>query len=189
MIDAKILYNFNACIVFYTHRGDIRVWWLMPRDCIVLVSTFVFCCTRIEATSGFDDWCRDIVYIQRLHCVLHASSRHQGSTIDAERLYKFNVCFVLYTHRSDIRVRWLMQRLYHINAHVVFYTHRGNIRVRWLMPRDCIHSTLYCVLHASRRHQGSTIDAEKLYKVNVCIALHKHRGEIRVRWLMPREIV
>ena len=65
------------------HRGDIRVRRLMPRDCIN--ATFALCFAHLEVTSGFDDRCR-------------------------ERLYKFNVCMMCYTHRGDIRVPWSMPR-------------------------------------------------------------------------------
>ena len=53
MIDAEGFYEFNVCVAFCTHRGDIRVPCLMPRDTIN--STFVLCFTRAEAISGYHD--------------------------------------------------------------------------------------------------------------------------------------
>ena len=55
----------NVCIVCYMCWGDMRVPWFMPRDCIN--STFVWCFTCIEVTSGYDKsliiikWCPGIV--------------------------------------------------------------------------------------------------------------------------------
>ena len=43
---------------------------------------------------------------------------------------------------------------------------------------------LYCVLHASRRHEATRIDAEGFHKFNVCIVFYRHRGDIGVPRLM-----
>ena len=67
-------------------------------------STFVLCFTRIEATSGNQKWWREMVYTQRLYCVLHALRRHEGSKSEANRWYEFIVCIVFYMRWGDIRV-------------------------------------------------------------------------------------
>jgi hypothetical protein len=72
MIDAEVCYKLTVCMVFYTHLGDIRVPWLMPRYGIN--STLALRFTRIE--------------------------RHQGTMIDADVRYKLTVCIVFYMHRA-----------------------------------------------------------------------------------------
>ena len=130
VIDAEAYYNFNVCIVFYTPWGYIRVPWLMPRDAINSTVVLRFAC--LEATSGYRDWCRGMLLTQRLYCVLHVLRQHQGTVIDAEGCYQFNVC-------------------------VVFYTHWGDIRVLWLMPRDGISSTFvlcFTLIDVTSGHRG-----------------------------------
>ena len=44
---------------------------------------------------------------------------------------------------------------------------------------------VYCVLHALRRHQVPRSDAERLYKLNVCIVFYTHWGDMRVATVRP----
>ena len=108
MIDAGGCYTLNICILFYPRWGDIRVVWLMPWDAIK--SVFALCFTHAEAMSGYHDWCRGKLLIQRLYCVLHALRRYQGTMIDAGGYYKLSVCIVFYTRWGDTGVPFLMPR-------------------------------------------------------------------------------
>ena len=63
----------------------------------------VVCSTRFEAMSGYHYGCREILRIQRLYCVLHASRRYQGTIMNGEGRYELNVCIVFCTHRGDIK--------------------------------------------------------------------------------------
>jgi hypothetical protein len=46
---------------------------------------------------------------------------------------------------------------------------------------------LYCVLHASRRYQGTIMDAKRCYEFSFCIEFYTHRADIRVPFWMPRD--
>ena len=67
---------FNVCICFYMHWSDIWVTQLSPRE--GRYSTFVL--------------------------FLRALERHMGNTTDHMGGLIFNMCIVVYTHRSDIWV-------------------------------------------------------------------------------------
>jgi hypothetical protein len=168
------------------HWGDIRVPWLMPRD--AMNSTFVLRFTRTEAISGYHDWCRGMLEIQRLYCVLHALRRYQGTMIDAEGCYKFNVCIVFYTRWGDIRVPWSMPRDVINSTFVLRCTRVEAISGYRDWCRGMLQiQLLCCTLHALRRYQGTMIDSEGCYKLNVCIVFCTRWGDIRVPWLMPRD--
>ena len=111
----------------------------------MLVSLLCFTC--IWATSGYHEWGRGIVSTQCLHCVLHASERHQGIISEPEGLSQLNGCVVFYMNLSDIRVS----------------------KAR---PRHCLNSKfVLCFTYAFERHQGTIGEAEVLSQVNVCICV------------------
>ena len=55
---------------------------------------------RVGGWPGY----RGMLQIQRLYCVLHASRRYEGTMMDAEECYEFDVCTVFYMLRGDIGV-------------------------------------------------------------------------------------
>ena len=127
--------------------------------------TFVLCFTRIEATSGYHDWCWRMLWIKRL-------------------------LYVFCTQWGDIRVPWLMSRKARNSTYILCFTCVEAISgchgwCQGMVQVQC----LYCVLHALRRCQGTMIDAEVCCKFNVCIIFYTHWGDIKVSWLMPRDAV
>ena len=151
----------------------------MPRDCINSTSALRF--TRIEATSGHHDWCRGMVWFRRFYCVLHALRQHRGTMINAEGWYKFNVCIVLYIHWGDTRVPQVMPRDGTNSTFVLWFARIEATSGYHKWCRGMVSTQrLYCVLHALRRHQGTTSDAKGWYQLNVCIVFYMHCGDIRV---------
>ena len=138
-MDAEGCYKFNACMVFYTHRGNIGVLRLMPGD--ATNSASVLCFTRIEAISGYRDGCRGMLRSPRLYCVLcHASKRYQGTMMDAEGCCEFSLC-ILFTRIEAMweyhyRCRGMLQiQRWYCVLHVL-----SGIRVPLCMPRGAMNS-------------------------------------------------
>ena len=73
------------------------------------------------------------------------------------------------------------------NVCIVFYRHPGDMRVQLCMPMDATNSTFVLCLHASRRYEGTRMDAKACYEFSVCIVFYRHPGDMRVQLCMPMD--